>query len=64
MHIDQYPVSKLDKLLQAARELAESNEEECVRINMDRPVEIVNGVATVTGPTVITIMVERRHETL
>lgn len=63
MRIDQYPISKLDKLLQAAKELAESDEVEHVNINMDRPVDIVNGIATVTGPTIITIRVERKYET-
>jgi hypothetical protein len=64
MRIDQYPISKLDKLLLAAQELAESNEEEHVKINIDRPVDIINGVATVTGPTIITITVERKYKNI
>lgn len=63
MQIDQYPVSKLERLLKAAQELAESNEIKCVKINQDRPVDIVNGKLQVVGPTITVITIESHYET-
>lgn len=62
MQIDQYPGLTLKKFLELAVELANNKQVAKVQINQDRPVDIVDGKAKVTGPTVITISIECNYE--